>query len=332
MKKIVIITLFSYLLYSTLPAFAAAPPAAGAGSSSMRAVENQLTDWWTLYHTMPDALAEQLAQNYLAQNDNPRPSMQTLEAFFNEGGGHMLPPSIVKQVHSNIHKRNPIIIVPSIKFEGDYDAFSQALLAKVQSTLHGQEGSYVLVNLCNNNLGDIESELLSQLIQGIHRHVISMNCHLFCLNLCLNRLTILPPKIFNGLQDLLILDLSANELTTLPAGIFDGLGNLRHLYLSYNQLITLPSRVFYGLDNLQHLFLIDNQLTTLEPGIFNDLQKLRLLLLDGNQITTLPAEIFDGLGNLRILGLARNPIASDAAAVEELQRQLPKGCTIRKTR
>ncbi len=260
MKKIVIITLFSYLLYSTLPAFAAAPPAAGAGSSSMRAVENQLTDWWALYHTMPDAIAEQLAKNYLAQNDNPMPSMQALKAFFNEGGEHMLPPSIIKLTHRTLQLMlsNPIVIKPVARFEGDYDTFSQAIWAEIQSALQGRDGSYLRVNLNNKNLGAMQPEQVSRFIQELQGHIRQKNCHMLSLELSRNRLTTLQPGTFNGLHYLQELYLDHNQLRTLPSTIFSGIRSLRTLGLSFNPLTTserklLVQRLLSELPNLQEV-------------------------------------------------------------------------------
>ncbi len=391
MKKIVLITLFSYLLYSTLPAFAAAPPAAGseqrlvqstaqllaealhnapmsatagAGSSSVRAaeyqpagdVEKQLEDWWTLSQEerIQDAMTQQLARIYVAESENPTPSIAELEMFFNKDKGHAFSPSIIGLVHRTLeHKRqHPIFITSRAKFAGDYDAFSQALWANIQHELSGQDGSYVQVYLSHNDLENMQPELLLQFIQELYGLIMSMHCRLLNLDLSNNRLTtlpagifgdllslqelslsdnnltVLPPEIFDGLQNLQRLSLGNNELTILSPRTFYGLQNLRVLYLSNNRLTALPTGIFNELHNLLDLRLGNNRLTTIEPGIFNGLRNLTWLVLSYNQLAALPLGIFGGLRKLQNLFILHNPIASDTAAIEELRRQLPLTCAI----
>ncbi len=335
MKKLVCITLLSYLSYSALPVSAAAPPAtsseqelaqrtaqllavalrgvpastlAGADSSSMPvaqyqpspAVESQLADWWALYHAMPHELAKQLARNYLAQGNKPRPSMQDVETFFTSDQSHIFPPGMLELTHSNIHMRNPICMkFWSIKFEGDYAALSQALCTEIQHKLQGQERSFVRLDLGNLNLGNMVPELVSQLIQELHECVRRMHCHLLSLDLHNNGLTTLTPGMFSGLQDLQCLNLNFNKLTALPPGIFNNLQDLQVLYLNKNRL------------------------TTLLPGVFDGLQHLLALSLIGNQLTTLEESgIFDGLHDLQEIWLIDNPVTSDDAAIKRLRQRL----------
>ncbi len=320
MKKIVLITLLSYLSYSTLPIFSAAPPAADAGSSSMRAteyqpageVEEQLEDWWALSQEerIQDAMAQQLARIYVAKSVNPTPSIAELEKFFNKGKGHAFPPSIIQQIHRTVHMQNPITIRPVALFGGSYNPFRQAYYAEIQRRLQGQQGNYVHINLPSINLGTMEPTLLFKFIQELNAWISGLQCYLLSLDLNDNDLTVLLPGTFGGLEHLQQLRLDGNQLAALPAGTFDGLQNLQNLYLGGNKLVTLPPEIFNGLQNLRNLHLGHNELTTLPRNILSDLRNLQELELSGNQLTTLPSGIFDSLQNLWQLSLNYNRLTT----------------------
>ncbi len=393
MKKIVIITLLSYLSYSTLPAFAAAPPAAGDGSSieagkeqrplpvlaetapqqGLRAwfsdkmqglfkreakpsvappaasssaaqgpalspeTEETLDTLWHLRHhkDLQDALVQELAENYQRTTFNQRPSREELQTYFAEKG-YALPPGIMQLVHRKLHSNNPTPIMIDAKFNGNFDKYSKKLLHDVQLELQNAvkkmgEGCYVLVPLNNANLGSLQPELLSQLIQKLFRVFASMGCHIHTLVLASNKLATLPDGMFDGMDELLELDLSYNQLTTLQPGIFDGLYNLHKLNLAANELRELQPGTFAGLQSLQELLLKVNKLTTLQPGAFNGLEHLEGLILSQNKLTTMVPHIFDGLHNLLWIELVDNPIASDAPAIQRLRQQLPPTCVIKTT-
>ena len=124
-----------------------------------------------------------------------------------------------------------------------------------------------------------------------------------------NALSSLPPGIFDGLGSLEWLELDNNRLSSLPPGIFDGLGNLEDLYLRNNQISSLPPGVFNELGSLRWLYLSNSGLSSLSPGVFDELGSLRSLDLDNNRLSSLPPGVFDELGSLQELSLNNNQIS-----------------------
>ncbi len=332
--------------------FTAAPPTTAPAQPGVvsDAMQENLETWWELLQSdRAGSIAEQLAKDYLTQSGDRSPSLQKLHKYFNRDTGHVLPPALLQLTHGILlNMLNPIVITPPAEFTGNFDTCMEALRDVIQRTLKEKPGSYVSLDLSRKNLGAMDPDLLARYIQEAHGFIMSMGCDLIELRLNYNELTILPGKIFHGLQDLQrlylsgnqltalpeeifhglqnlqLLNLTHNQLTTLPGGIFHGLQNLQMLTIDHNQLTALPAEIFHGLQNLFALAFSDNKLTGLPEGIFHGVQNLLHLFLDNNQLAALPVGIFDGLQNLNHVVLVNNPIADDAAAIEILQQQFPQ--------
>ena len=182
----------------------------------------------------------------------------------------------------------------------------------------GVHKSVHYVSLRGNHLTELPDRLFCDLLQVEHaEHEWDMET----VDLSHNRLTVLPPRIFQAgsvreLPWIRELHLESNRLTTLPAGVFAGLtvkqlylqrNNLTQLHpdsfkgfkldygildMSRNKLQTLPPKVFEGL-NMKQLQLQSNNLT-LHAENFRGLF-VRQLHLESNCVTTLPAGVFAGL-------------------------------------
>ncbi|KAM9324863.1 reticulon-4 receptor-like 2 [Gastrophryne carolinensis] len=120
----------------------------------------------------------------------------------------------------------------------------------------------------------------------------------------------LQPDTFTGLNYLLSLHLYQCNIQRLPADLFRGLHSLRYLYLQHNRLTGLPDGLFRDLSNLTQLFLYGNLLQSLPAGTFFGLSSLDRLLLHSNRIVTISPAAFTGLGSLTILFLFNNSLPS----------------------
>ena len=199
----------------------------------------------------------------------------------------------------------------------------------------GLHTSVRYVSLRGNHLTELPDRLFRDLLQVEHaEHEWDMES----VDLSHNRLTVLPPRIFQAgsvreLPWIRELHLESNRLTTLPAGVFAGL-TVKQLYLqsnnltqlhpnsfrglklldfgildvSRNKLQTLPSRVFEGLE-VEQVYLQDNDLTTLPGGVFAGLT-VKQLYLQSNNLTQLDYYSFAGLKLLDygILDVSRNKL------------------------
>ncbi|CAL1132707.1 unnamed protein product [Cladocopium goreaui] len=208
----------------------------------------------------------------------------------------------------------------------------------------GVHKSVRYVSLRGNHLTELPDRLFRDLLQVEHaEHEWDMET----VDLSHNRLTVLPPRIFQAgsvreLPWIHELHLESNRLTTLPAGVFAGL-TVKQLYLqsnnltqlhpdsfrglklldygildvSRNKLQTLPSRVFEGLE-VEQVYLQDNDLTTLPGGVFADLT-VKQLYLQSNNLTQLHPDSFRGLKLLDygILDVSRNKLQTLPSRVFE---------------
>ncbi|XP_075073309.1 reticulon-4 receptor-like 2 [Mixophyes fleayi] len=120
----------------------------------------------------------------------------------------------------------------------------------------------------------------------------------------------LQPDTFSGLSSLLSLHLYQCHIHRLPAELFRGLHSLRYLYLQHNLLTGLPDGLFRDLSNLTQLFLYGNLLQSLPAGIFFGLSSLDRLLLHSNRLVTISPVAFSGLNSLTILFLFNNSLPS----------------------
>ncbi|XP_075698361.1 reticulon-4 receptor-like 2 [Rhinoderma darwinii] len=120
----------------------------------------------------------------------------------------------------------------------------------------------------------------------------------------------LQPDTFSGLNSLLSLHLYQSNIHRLPAELFRGLHSLRYLYLQHNRLTGLPNGLFRDLSNLTQLFLYGNLLQSLPAGTFLGLSSLDRLLLHSNRLVTISPVAFSGLSSLTILYLFNNSLPS----------------------
>ena len=123
----------------------------------------------------------------------------------------------------------------------------------------------------------------------------------------------LRSKDFAGLSRLEKLALPDNRLTALPPGLFDGLINLKKLFLDNNSLNELAPETFRDLTALQQLWLNGNRLERLPEGLFAGPVALDMLNLTGNRLLTLETRPFAGLTRLRRLWLNHNLLPALAA-------------------
>ncbi|KAM4636588.1 reticulon-4 receptor-like 2 [Discoglossus pictus] len=120
----------------------------------------------------------------------------------------------------------------------------------------------------------------------------------------------LQPDTFHGLTSLRSLHLYRCHIHRLPAGLFRGLHSLRYLYLQHNRLTGLPDGLFRDLTNLTQLFLHGNLLQSLPAGSFLGLSSLDRLLLHSNRLVSVSPAAFEGLSSLTILFLFNNSLPS----------------------
>ncbi|XP_073444310.1 reticulon-4 receptor-like 2 [Dendrobates tinctorius] len=120
----------------------------------------------------------------------------------------------------------------------------------------------------------------------------------------------LQPDTFSGLNSLLSLHLYQCNIHRLPSELFRGLYSLRYLYLQHNRLTGLPDGLFRDLSNLTQLFLYGNQLRSLPASTFFGLSSLDRLLLHSNRLVTISPAAFSGLSSLTILFLFNNSLPS----------------------
>lgn len=132
------------------------------------------------------------------------------------------------------------------------------------------------------------------------------------LDLAYNRISVLQPDQFKGLESLRTLDLSHNHINVLPSTSFSSVGSLVTLDLSYNKLSTLDKSTFKSLSQLQKLDLGSNDIYNIEPDTFSFLSSLYDLNLNENQIGSLAPGVLSK--NLRVtlnnLGLRLNGLVN----------------------
>ena len=99
-------------------------------------------------------------------------------------------------------------------------------------------------------------------------------------NLCtgFNKIRIIEPTIFEGMDALRVLSLKRNEIKHINLGNATWNVPVSHLDLSWNEMIVVTEHTFHGLENLSYLDLSRNyDLTSLEMGSFGGLKNLQLL-------------------------------------------------------
>ncbi len=86
--------------------------------------------------------------------------------------------------------------------------------------------------------------------------------------------TKIPPKIFDGLDNLTFLEISESGLSEVPPNAFFGLKILTTLSLLINKTNAISKDAFSGLTNLNNLSLFEPNLTQLPDGLFSHTKKL----------------------------------------------------------
>ena len=95
-------------------------------------------------------------------------------------------------------------------------------------------------------------------------------------------------NIFCGVSSLKQLDISDNRFTRLPPKLFQGLNEL----MSGNELLTLQEGIFEDLSSLNVLHLQKNQLREIHKGLFRNQLTLEALDLSFNLLESLPDMLF----------------------------------------
>ncbi len=323
--------LTTVLLSCAITALYAAAPGGAGGAAVYKPSEDaasNLEDMWLFHSLMPDALAQQLARDWIRAGRNPRPSIEEVAQHFG-GEGRILTRALLEKVHSKLLMLAgaPIRVQPrgDITYQGDYRSFRDDLIAYLNDALVKIGTNHVVgLDVSHKNLGKLVRDDPGQfvdLMHEIHATIDRHRCILTRLDLSSNGLTTLPEGVFGQFDSLKKLDVVGNQLVTLPAGVFTGLTELEQLWLNRNQLATLPPGIFAGLTNLRCIWLDDNKFATLRSGMFAGLNNLQELSLYGNQLATLPPDIFAGLINLKWLYLFGNQLPPEEQ--EAIRRELP---------
>uniref|UniRef100_A0A8K9UI82 G-protein coupled receptors family 1 profile domain-containing protein n=1 Tax=Oncorhynchus mykiss TaxID=8022 RepID=A0A8K9UI82_ONCMY len=123
-----------------------------------------------------------------------------------------------------------------------------------------------------------------------------------------NRLRYISGLALHGLHNLKVLMLQNNQLERLPNDIPWNLPNLLSLRLDANLLSEVPARSLGGLRSLRHLWLDDNSLTEIPVSALDSLPALQAMTLALNHITHIPDHAFSNLSSLVVLHLHNNQI------------------------
>lgn len=132
------------------------------------------------------------------------------------------------------------------------------------------------------------------------------------LDLSLNDIQVLAPKIFHNLDKLKVLSLRRNKFETLPLGLFDTNTQLEKINLSENiDLKELPENLFADKPNLSQVQLNWCNLTTLPGTLFKNSNALEELEVENNRLGEghggeLPIQLLWGKTRLRRLALKNN--------------------------
>ncbi|XP_075438949.1 leucine-rich repeat-containing protein 69 isoform X2 [Ascaphus truei] len=161
-----------------------------------------------------------------------------------------------------------------------------------------------VLNLGNNSFEKVPEQL---------KHLKSLQrLHLFG-----NKITEIPPAVFDGLENLISLNLNNNLLKQLPSEIRN-LQLLENLSVNHNQLKEVPKELC-TLQHLCELHLTNNHLETL-PEELGYMTNLKELLVSRNKLIGLP----EGLGKLKklkILDVAGNEIRTFPSTIHDVPLQ-----------
>ncbi|XP_064646809.1 leucine-rich repeats and immunoglobulin-like domains protein 1 [Lineus longissimus] len=168
--------------------------------------------------------------------------------------------------------------------------------------------SLATLELQNNSLETFPSNILQPVLPNMASIDVSQNKlglidpsafkgleKLKKLDLSKNNLSLIPKETFKFLQGLQKLRLKFNNMTFIKNDTFTGLNSLITLDMGNNHINEFEYDCFHGLQTVQNLYLNENEMTQIRPGIFRNLPKLILLMLDTNKFQTLSPEMFTGL-------------------------------------
>lgn len=139
-----------------------------------------------------------------------------------------------------------------------------------------------------------------------------------------NQISLISPKTFLPLKNLVTLKLNGNKLGDSPNSLktIAECINLRELDLQSNLIKgPLTANILPKLRDLEELNLGRNTFSSVEGGSFNDFSKLLTLSLRYNQIDVLADDAFAGLTSLQKLDLSYNGIvAVSEASLKHMNR------------
>ncbi|XP_062990769.1 keratocan [Elgaria multicarinata webbii] len=139
------------------------------------------------------------------------------------------------------------------------------------------------------------------------------------LRLARNKITAIPGKAFNNLENLTMLDLHQNKLldSTLSSDTFQGLSSLMQLNIAQNSLTKMPPILPA---NVMQLFLDNNSIEAIPANYFDAMLKLIFLRLNNNKLTDegLPTKVFN-ISSLLDLQLSYNELTRIPAITVHLE-------------
>ena len=93
-----------------------------------------------------------------------------------------------------------------------------------------------------------------------------------------NRITVLQPYVFDGMNKLHVINMSSCSLKTLPVGAFAHLRSLRYLDVSNNSdMQSVQSKAIHSCSNLKGVWLTNNPITYFDPDNFQQTPNFRFL-------------------------------------------------------
>ncbi|KAG8286363.1 biological adhesion [Homalodisca vitripennis] len=150
-----------------------------------------------------------------------------------------------------------------------------------------------------------ELDLSYNLLEYLENQVFRKVPLLTTLNVCNNRLTVLPTDVFLGFNSLINLHLCSNPLRANFRELFSFTPQLRRLDLSSVSLTSVPP---LAIPYLVHLNLTNNLIQDVHPSSADGLPRLRTLLLRANHLPSIPNQAWYRLPLLKELDLSLNPI------------------------
>ncbi|XP_072036880.1 uncharacterized protein [Amphiura filiformis] len=134
----------------------------------------------------------------------------------------------------------------------------------------------------------------STVIDIVNRQVTRVEPYIFfnmtdviMLLLSKNRISIIGPGTFRGLDRIHTLDLSYNQISSIELDSFSHMNSLNRLLLNVNKLTYISHTWLAGLVNVQVLYLGGNPISNTEPDVFSDMTSLKVLSLPDSQVTYL---------------------------------------------